>query len=264
MNTANPSSSGDSHAVSSEIELENLLPAQRKSKAASDTTDTSHPPQTTGPQYASGLGRRRSMEWISNLSRRARWSSLWLYEIGAIVLSLIFMSAIVVVLKKIDGQPMSSGMPLSPNTLIAIFSTLSKSAILFVISGCLGQLKWVYFEQRGQRLMDLQIFDDASRGPLGSLWLLLRIRWSAIIASCGALLTILALAQDAFYQEVYSTYTAETALHNGAATIARSTSFDYLNLGGSGMRKSVTYASTQSELILQRHICVCRPDRCTV
>lgn len=118
-----------------------------------------------------------------------------MYEIGAIVLSLVFMSAVVVVLKKIDGQLISSwNMPLSPNTSIAVFSTLPKSTILFVISGCLGQLKWVYFEQRGQRLMSLQIFDDASQGPLGSLWLLLRIRWSAVIASCGALLIILALA----------------------------------------------------------------------
>lgn len=200
---ADTSSSRNSHAVSSEVELENLLPAQRRSKAVSDATGNSHPLKTTETRNVANGDRPGSTEWVSRLSRRARWSSLWLYEIGAILLSLVFMSAIIVVPENIDGKPMSSwNMPLSPNTLIAIFSTLSKSAILLVISGCLGQLKWVYFEQRGQRLMDLQVFDDASKGPLESLWLLIRIRWSAIIASCGALLIILALAQDAFYQEV--------------------------------------------------------------
>lgn len=227
MDPAGTSSLRNSHAVPSEVELENLLPAQRRSKATSDVTDTSHSPQATSTQIVANGDRPGSKEWVSRLSRRVRGSSLWLYEMGAIVLSLFFMLAIIVVLKKIDGKPMSSWhMPLSPNTLIAVLSTLSKSAILFVISGCLGQLKWVYFEQRGQRLMDLQVFDDASRGPLRSLWLLMRIRWSAIIASCGALLTILALAQDAFYQEVYSTYTTETPQTGEMAMIARSTSFD--------------------------------------
>lgn len=84
--------------------------------------------------------------------------------------------------------------------------------------------------------MDLQVFDDANRGSLGSLWLLMRIRWSAVIASCGALLTILALAQDAFYQEVYSTYTTETAQPGEMAVIARSTSFDAFYWPG-GIRK---------------------------
>jgi hypothetical protein len=104
------------------------------------------------------------------------------------------MVAIVVVLKmRIHGKLQSSWtLPLAPNTVIALFSTLSKSAILLVITACISQLKW--------------IFDDASRGPLGAISLIVRIRWGATIASFGALLTILALGQDAFYQQIYSTY----------------------------------------------------------
>lgn len=156
MDPAHTKTSRNSHAVSSEVELENLLPAaQRRSKAVGDATDNSQSPRATSIQIVANGDRPGSSEWISRFSRRARWSSLWLHKIDAIVLSLVFMSTIIVVLKNIDGKPMGSwNMPLSPNTLIAIFSTLSKSAILLVISGCLGQLKWVYFEQRGQRLMD--------------------------------------------------------------------------------------------------------------
>lgn len=68
--------------------------------------------------------------------------------------------------------------------------------------------------------MDLQIFDDASRGPLGALSLILRIRWGAMLASLGALLTILALAQDAFYQQIYSTYSSRTEQFEDMASLA--------------------------------------------
>jgi hypothetical protein len=70
----------------------------------------------------------------------------------------------------------------------------------------MSQLKWIYFGPRGHRLMDLQIFDSASRGPLGAISLIFHIRWGATIASFRALLTILALLQDAAYQQVYSTH----------------------------------------------------------
>jgi hypothetical protein len=167
--------------------------------SSDDTTSAYH---LLRPDHASGetkipSGRSR----VLHSSKRAGWTSSWIYEICAIVVSVAFMVASVVVLwKRIDGKPRSSWtLPLAPNTLIAIFSTLSKSAILLVVTSCISQLKWIYFGQRGHRLMDLQTFDDASRGPLGAVSLILRIRWGATIASFGALLTILLLAQDAFY-----------------------------------------------------------------
>lgn len=125
-------------------------------------------------------------------------------------------------------------MPLQPNTLIGLFSTLSKSAMLLVVSKRISQLKWVYIEQRGQRLIDLQIFDDASRGRLGAVAFLFRIRWRAVVASGGSILVILALAQDAFYQEVFSTYTNITAQIDEPATVPWTRSFDSqtINAGG--------------------------------
>lgn len=142
----------------------------------------------------------KTSSWTSRLSRRASWGSFWVFEIGALIFSLIFMIAIMVVLSQVDGQPLRNWrLPLAPNTIIAVFATLSKSAMLLVISECVSQLKWVYFEQRGQRVIDLQIFDDASRGPIGAVKLLFSIHWRALAASLGALLTVLALAQDAFY-----------------------------------------------------------------
>jgi hypothetical protein len=135
--------------------------------------------------------------WMSSSSMQASWGSSWIYEIGALVASVAFMIATVILLwKRIDEKPLSSWtLPLAPSTLIAIFSTLSKSAILLVITACISQLKSIYFGKKRHRLIDLQTFDDASRGPLGAASLTLRIRWGATTASLGALLTILCLGR---------------------------------------------------------------------
>lgn len=69
-------------------------------------------------------------------------------------------------------------------------------------------------------------FNEASRGPFGALSLILHIRWGATIASLGALLMILALAQDTFYQAIYSTYTDLTSQASEVATLAKSNCFD--------------------------------------
>ena len=176
----------------------------------------------------------------SSPSRRASWTSSWIYEICAIVVSVAFMIAIVVVLKtRIHGKLRSSWtLPLAPNTIIALFSTLSKSAILLVITACISQLKWIYFGRRGHRVMDLQIFDAASRGPLGGIALIVRIRWGATIASSGALITILALFQDAFYQQIYSTHFNNTEQRGETASLAVVRYQDAGGLGPGGMEWS--------------------------
>ena len=83
----------------------------------------------------------------------------------------------------------------------------------------ISQLKWTYFQQRPHRLAELQVFDDASRGPLGSLQLLWKIRWKAVVASLGALVCVLALATEPFTQQILSYPTLMTAMANVSAEI---------------------------------------------
>ncbi|KAF5503032.1 hypothetical protein CGCF413_v005852 [Colletotrichum fructicola] len=66
----------------------------------------------------------------------------------------------------------------------------------------LGQLKWEWFSQP-RRLADVVLFDDASRGPWGSLMLLVKQTFRlehSYVASIGAIITIAALAIDPFSQ----------------------------------------------------------------
>jgi hypothetical protein len=204
--------------------------------SGTDATSVSHLLRPDNASAETKMPQRTTR--ASSPSRRASWTSSWIYEICAIVVSVAFMVAIVVVLKtRIHGKLRSSWtLPLAPNTIIALFSTLSKSAILLVITACISQLKWIYFGRRGHRVMDLQIFDSASRGPLGAIALIVRIRWGATIASFGALITILALFQDAFYQQIYSTYSNGTMqqVHGASLAVTRCQDTGTLDSGYTG------------------------------
>ena len=60
-------------------------------------------------------------------------------------------------------------------TVFSALSQVAQSALLVSLSSCIGQLKWVWY-QRQHPLADLEDFDDAGRGPWGSLQLLWKRR----------------------------------------------------------------------------------------
>lgn len=131
----------------------------------------------------------------------------WKWELLACIFSLACMAAIVAILSTFQGKALQDwNLPggILPNSVVSIFATLSKSAMLYVLGEGISHLKWIYFQQRGHRVLHMQTFDDASRGPWGSLILIRRIRWRASLAAGGALLVILALAIDPFAQQVLS------------------------------------------------------------
>lgn len=79
--------------------------------------------------------------------------------------------------------------------------------------------RWIYFQQRAHSLLDLQIFDDASRGPMGALKLIWAVRLQALVAVIGAIIIVLTLAMDPFTQQILSFPTALTNLTNSTAEI---------------------------------------------
>lgn len=148
------------------------------------------------------LGKRRKGS-VQHIGVKSTF--LWKWELFSMLLSVGALLAIAGILFAFDNQPLDSWHAvLRPNTVISALSTLSKSALLMVMGQGIGQLKWVYFEQRAQPLSDFDTFDAASRAPLGSLQFLYDINWRASMASIGAVITLLALAMDPFVQQVVS------------------------------------------------------------
>ncbi len=102
----------------------------------------------------------------------------WLWEILAVFLSLSSFSALVIVLSVYDGRAVPQ-LRISLNAIVSILGTISKTSMMFSITATISQFKWLLFSGKTRQLKDLQLYDDASRGPLGSSALLLseKGRW---------------------------------------------------------------------------------------
>jgi hypothetical protein len=113
------------------------------------------------------------------------------------------MCAIVVLVSKIDNTPLQSWwQPIQPSSAIAILTTVSKAALMVPASACISQLKWRRFLLQPRKLVDLKLFEEASRGPWGSSVLLCRLclRPPVFVALRFAFVTIVALGIDAAAQ----------------------------------------------------------------
>ncbi|KAF6811616.1 hypothetical protein CSOJ01_05600 [Colletotrichum sojae] len=93
--------------------------------------------------------------------------AVWWMEICSSLIGLLCILSIVVVLAVHQGRPLP-GWPslIFIKSLIAIFTALFKASLIFPVAEDLGQLKWNWFNCP-QKLNDLVLFDNASRGTWG-------------------------------------------------------------------------------------------------
>ena len=84
-----------------------------------------------------------------------------------------FAAAICLVLWQADGKPPQAlYLGITLNTALAFLTSLAKVAFLVPIVEGLGQLKWMRFllpHGRRRALIELQVFEEGSRGGLGCL-----------------------------------------------------------------------------------------------
>jgi hypothetical protein len=124
----------------------------------------------------------------------------WLFEMMSWFVSASCMVAIICIYLHIKGRTLSQGG--SYLTWTNVLGKISSAALIVPTSEALGQLKWHWFH-KSQAMWDFEIFDKASRGPLGALMLLFRTKGRSL-AALGALLIVLLLAIDTFFQQVVS------------------------------------------------------------
>lgn len=114
--------------------------------------------------------------------------------------------------------------PLGQRSLaLAAYNVLSKvvsAALIIPISEAIGQLKWTWFHgHESKEMIDFEIFDKASRGAWGSFLLLYRTKGRSL-AALGAILTLLLLATDTFFQQV-TDYPDRWALENVSSAVSQ-------------------------------------------
>lgn len=189
-------------------------PKQRYEPAASHSTYTQGPCTT---------------KLLLNSPRKPSQSSFWdlHWEVTAAAFSSICFVAVVGVLILFDEKSFSTWsfvFNISINTIIVVLSTLSRTALLVPVASCISQLKWIHIVEALRRLYDIQMFDDASRGPWGSVVLIWNLHIRTKLATWGSSITTLTLAMRPFAQQLLS-YSARPVFSDGA-TFRRSRVYD--------------------------------------
>ena len=110
------------------------------------------------------------------------------------------------------------------NSIISVLSAASKSSMIYAVTASIGQLKWNWFYTKRERLQHIQLFDDASRGPWGSMIMLFSHKGCSL-ASLGAAITILVFAFDPFMQQILTYPIRQTASPSDAATSKQAHTF---------------------------------------
>jgi len=156
-----------------------------------------------------------------------RW---WLWEFASLAVSTLTMAAVMITLLKVDGTALNDwAFPIQPNSMVSVFMTISKSALLVPIAKCISQSKWIRFRQAPRPLAALDGFDEASRGPWGSSMLLFSPKVAGPIAWSGAILTIVSLALEPFAQQILAFPSRSVPSPTAIAEIAVSQSLDRIN-----------------------------------
>jgi hypothetical protein len=128
-------------------------------------------------------------------------------------------------------------MSIAPNSVISFLSTIAKSCLGFTATACISQVKWLHMQNKKRSLTSLQIFDDASRGPLGAISLFFTAETASSVAAVGALITLAALVIDPFTQLVVTYPLRQVPTEDGVAVVYTSSIYDS---GATMQRKSFT------------------------
>jgi hypothetical protein len=154
----------------------------------------------------------------------------WLFEIMSVATSAICIGnktlprecvvhvltrsgATIAILVVLDNHPLSKW-PFGL-TIINVLTKVASAALILPISEAIGQLKWSWFYGKQSRdVIDFEIFDKASRGAWGSFLLLCHTKGRSL-AALGALLTVLLLAVDSFFQQLTDLPTQKTLQGKG-------------------------------------------------
>jgi hypothetical protein len=122
----------------------------------------------------------------------------------------------------LNNHPLSKWPP--GLAVINVLYKIAAAALILPISEAIGQLKWSWFYgERSRDVIDFEIFDKASRGAWGSFLLMCHTKGRSL-AALGALLTVLLLGINPFFQQLTDLPTRQT-LH-GVGLVPRTIRYE--------------------------------------
>ncbi|KAK2729537.1 hypothetical protein CKAH01_02511 [Colletotrichum kahawae] len=254
--TLNDADSGPGLPVTDEPDLDHRRPKPFPSSRAYASVPTEEPQTSSSNQSkdaAEGYGSEPKAIGTSNWPlRNLDILRLWKYEFLAIIVSVLAFIAMTILLKVSDGKPQPQfAYSINLTTAIAIFTTLLRAAMVFVIAEVIGQCKWLWMDQP-RPLRHIEHFDNAGRGIWGSsrlLFLTLKPKLTVL----ASLIVITSYAVGPFVQQAVKTYPC-TIDGKGIARISvahrviRSDAYIGAQVGGAGDRAVIKNLRVAPEL----------------
>ncbi|KAK0102987.1 hypothetical protein ONS96_005600 [Cadophora gregata f. sp. sojae] len=206
----------------------------------------------------------------SGFSRLMIFCYDWWLCILSILVSVVSIAIIAILLFLINNRTIPT-LPLNIalNTYISFFATISKASMIFASAESISQLKWLWF-QKPRNLHDIEIFDDASRGPMGALRLVFKMR-ARRLAAIGGAVTVLSIVMEPFTQQVVAYRQREVV--SGTARVGKALAYDAglsLDTLGSGLligpewgMKAAIYDGIFTPEKVQDLVPICSSGNCT-
>lgn len=150
----------------------------------------------------------------------------WTWEILSSVASAGLLTAIIVILTRVDNRPQEDwSLQITPNTLINVLSTLFRACLASTAAEIISQQKWIWFwsaPASGRPIRHIQSFDAGSRSLLGSLNLLPIVATRYPLAILPVLTLASSLLIGPFTQQSIRTVYRDVASDFGTASLPAS------------------------------------------
>jgi hypothetical protein len=150
----------------------------------------------------------------------------WQWEAAAILIFSAAFCAIFITLLAYDGRPLPQ-LPLliSINSLLSVYATIMKGALVLVVGSCISQLKWSWLSTE-RPLIDIVRFEDAVLGPWGSLQWLWNYHVQQPLTTFAALVTVLFISIDPFVQQLVRLSDCSIVVGRSTSSLPRTNLFD--------------------------------------
>jgi hypothetical protein len=182
------------------------------------------PPNSSNRQ--SHLSTSDPNEPISQVPSKDAWKQIsrdWWAEILCLAFATSNLCLICTILFLLNNKPLVSWhFSVSLNAVISAFVVATKAALMYTTACCIGQLKWQHFQHSLHRrsLYDLKTFDEASKGPLGALKLVFRLRHISLLAWLGVMIVVATVFVEIFGQKVLVYKSRSVVVEDGVAKFA--------------------------------------------
>jgi hypothetical protein len=163
---------------------------------------------------------------VAREKKRKLWIVTWAAEITAMLLSIIFVCAIIYILLRMQNQPATNwsvGLVTLPGA-VAGLSTLATLALSFSMASCIDQEKWRYFKGAYRKLQHLSRFDELAKGPVGAFRILFSV-WSFTVPLASAIV-ILSFITHFMVQNVLGTEEVSITTNSTGAFFPYAQSWD--------------------------------------